>query len=81
MRAKVTGQRRSVLGVRPGQWQELLDWAGRQALLDTREERLLKGACRIPKFVPSVKECEQIWAIRARLIKEGFTETGAQSGG
>jgi hypothetical protein len=73
--------RTAVLGVRSGQWQELLDWGSMHALLDMREQRLLKGACRIPKFVPSVKECEQVWAIRARLIKEGFAETVAQSGG
>jgi hypothetical protein len=66
--------RTAVLGIRPGQWQELLDWAAQRELLDSREQRALKSACRIPKFVPSVKECEQVWAIRSRLFKEGFEE-------
>lgn len=66
--------RTAVLGVQPGQWQELLDWGSTHDLLDAREVRLLRIACRIPKFVPSVKECEQIWSIRSRLAKEGFTE-------
>lgn len=66
--------RTAVLGIPSGQWQKLLDWASEKALLDVREERVLRTACRIPKFVPSVKECEQIWAIRSKLIKEGFEE-------
>jgi hypothetical protein len=66
--------RTAVLGIPPGQWQKLLDWGGARALLGAREERVLTSACRIPKFVPSVKECEQIWAIRSRLVKEGFAE-------
>ena len=64
--------RTAVLGIPTGQWQKLLDWGAMTDLLDVREERVLRTACRIPKFVPSVKECEQIWAIRSRLIKEGF---------
>ena len=66
--------RTAVLGIPIGQWQKLLDWGAGNALLDVRDERVLRSACRIPKFVPSVKECEQIWAIRSRLIKEGFNE-------
>jgi len=64
--------RTAVLGIPTGQWQKLLDWGTANALLDVREERVLRTACRLPRFVPSVKECEQIWAIRSRLIKEGF---------
>lgn len=66
--------RTAVLGIPAGQWRKLLAWGKVHALLDAREERALMSACRIPKFVPSVKECEQIWAIRSRLIKEGFEE-------
>ncbi|MDY0963952.1 AIPR family protein [Massilia sp. CFBP9026] len=66
--------RTAVLGIRPGQWQAMLDWGTAQGLLDAREVRLLRTACRIPKFVPSVKECEQIWSIRSRLVREGFAE-------
>ena len=66
----------AVLGIPTGQWQKLLDWGTINELLDVREERVLRSACRIPKFVPVVKECEQIWAIRSRLIKEGFEEKG-----
>lgn len=66
--------RTAVLGIPSGQWQKLLDWGTMKDLLDAREDRVLRTACRIPKFVPSVKECEQIWAIRSRLIKEGFEE-------
>jgi hypothetical protein len=71
--------RTAVLGIRPGQWHKLLGWGGERALLDAREERMLRSAGRIPKFVPSVKECEQIWAVRSRLINEGFTETDENS--
>lgn len=66
--------RTAVLGIRPDQWQQLLDWGATRDLLDLKERKLLGIACRIPKFVPSVKECEQIWAIRSRLVKEGFAE-------
>jgi hypothetical protein len=68
--------RTAVLGIPSGQWQKLVDWGTMNDLLDVREERVLRSACRIPKFVPSVKECEQIWAVRSRLIKEGFEERG-----
>jgi hypothetical protein len=68
--------RAAVLGIPSGQWQKLLDWGSMNDLLDVREERLLRTACRIPKFVPSAKESEQIWALRSRLIKEGFEERG-----
>ena len=53
---------------------ELLEWGSARDTLDVRDEKVLKVACRIPKFVPSVKECEQIWAIRSRLVKEGFQD-------
>jgi hypothetical protein len=66
--------RTAVLGIRPGQWQELMDWGGKRGFLDSRDERLLRTASRIPRFVPSVKECEQIWSIRSRLVKEGFAD-------
>jgi hypothetical protein len=66
--------RTAVLGIRPGQWEELRQWASRGDLLDAREMDLLRSASRIPKFVPSVKECEQIWAIRSKLIGQGFGE-------
>jgi hypothetical protein len=69
--------RTAVLGIPAGQWQKLLDWGRENALLDVREERVLRSACRMPKFVPIVKECEQLWAVRSRLIKEGFEERGA----
>jgi hypothetical protein len=68
--------RTAVLGIPAGQWQKLLDWGKTNGLVDAREERALISACRIPKFVPSVKECEQIWAVRSRLIKEGFDQRG-----
>ena len=64
----------AVLSIRAGQWQELLAWGSDRGLLDSREDRLLRIACRIPRFAPSVKECEQIWAIRSRLVKEGFAD-------
>jgi hypothetical protein len=72
--------RTAVLGIRSGQWQLLLDWGGTRSLLDLKEKRLLGIACRIPKFVPSVKECEQIWAVRSRLVKEGFVEEDERAG-
>ena len=68
--------RTAVLGIPSGQWQKLVDWGTMNDLLDVREERMLRSAYRIPKFVPTVKECEQIWAVRSRLIKEGFEERG-----
>jgi hypothetical protein len=66
--------RTAVLGIRPSQWEELRQWGMANAMLDAREAELLRSATRIPKFVPSVKECERIWSIRSKLIKEGFEE-------
>jgi hypothetical protein len=68
--------RTAVLGIPPEQWQHLLNWGREHALLDAAERRVLSTALRIPKFVPSVKECELLWAIRSRLMKEGFEERG-----
>lgn len=66
--------RTAVLGIRPAQWAELREWGTQSGLLDPREIDLLRSAGRIPKFVPSVKECERIWSIRSRLIRDGFEE-------
>jgi hypothetical protein len=71
--------RTAVLGIRSTQWEELRQWGDRQALLDAREMDLLRSACRIPKFVPSVKDCERIWSIRSKLIKQGFEESGERA--
>lgn len=72
--------RTAVLGIRPAQWEQLRQWGAERDLLDPREADLLRSASRIPKFVPSVRDCEKVWSIRSRLIKEGFTEPGARSG-
>ncbi|KQN74731.1 hypothetical protein ASF04_26165 [Duganella sp. Leaf61] len=64
--------RTAVLGVNTEEWELLREWGGQKALLDAKDAALLRTASRLPKFVPSVRECERIWAVRSRLIKHGF---------
>lgn len=67
--------RTAVLSIRPAQWDALRQWGNDKGMLNAREADLLRLASRIPKFVPAVKECEGIWSIRSRLIKDGFEES------
>lgn len=62
----------AVKGIEPEVWSELLRWGDDRGLLNALEIRLLRSATRLPRFVPSVTECEKIWTIRAKLIRSGF---------
>ncbi|MBY0243235.1 MAG: AIPR family protein [Burkholderiaceae bacterium] len=62
----------AVKGIDAAVWSELLRWGDGRNLLNAMEIRLLRSATRLPRFSPSVTECEKIWSIRAKLIKGGF---------
>ncbi|MYN45897.1 hypothetical protein GTP23_12650 [Pseudoduganella sp. FT93W] len=66
--------RTSVLGISPAKWKSMLDWGISRNLLDMKAQTSLRQACRMPNFLPSVKECERILDIRARLIRSGYSE-------
>jgi hypothetical protein len=56
-------------------WASLHRWGLNQGLLNTRESDLLRAASRIPKFVPSSKDCEKILKIKAKLLAKGYETT------
>jgi hypothetical protein len=62
----------SVMNVEASEWERLKNWAALRGLLDEREAALLRAATRLPKFVPTAKECEKILRIRSRLISSGY---------
>ena len=53
-------------------WSQLHQWADERALLNKRESDLLRAAARIPRFVPSAKDCEKILKIKKNLEANGF---------
>lgn len=67
--------RTAVIGVGADGWRRLREWGEGQRLLAPRDLDLLRSAARIPRFLPSVKDCEKIWEIRAMLVRKGFVET------
>ena len=70
----------AVKGIEPQVWSELLRWGDDRSLLNAMEIRLLRSATRLPRFVPSVPECEKIWSIRAKLVRSGFGHEQAVNG-
>jgi hypothetical protein len=62
----------AVKGIEASAWADLLRWGGEQDLLNPMEVKLLRSATRLPRFAPSVPECEKIWSVRARLIRSGY---------
>jgi hypothetical protein len=64
--------RNSVMRIDGDQWDEMRRWATEQNLVSSRETDLLRAASRLPRFVPTVKQCEEIWKIRQKLVEKGF---------
>ena len=62
----------AVMRLGGSQWDDIRQWAMRQTLLTTRENDLLRAASRVPRFLPSEKQCEEIWKIRTRLVEKGY---------
>lgn len=62
----------AVNGIDAAVWSELLRWGDGRNLLNAMEIKLLRSATRLPRFSPTVPECEKIWSIRAKLIRNGF---------
>lgn len=54
------------------QWDEMRRWAIDRELVNLREKDLLRAASRIPRFVPTVSQCEAILKIRQKLVSSGF---------
>jgi hypothetical protein len=66
----------AVKGIEPQVWSELLRWGDERNVLNAMEIKLLRSATRLPRFAPSVPECEKIWSIRSKLIRNGFGQDG-----
>ena len=64
--------RTAVMGIDGSRWDAMRRWASQQGILTTRDSDLLRAASRIPKFVPSAKDCEKLLKLRARLAAQGF---------
>ncbi len=62
----------SVMSIDGLKWSQLHQWADERALLNKRESDLLRAAARIPRFVPSAKDCEKILKIKKNLEAKGF---------
>jgi hypothetical protein len=54
-------------------WDEMRRWAILHQLVTPRETDLLRAAGRLPRFVPTSKQCEEIWKIRLKLVEKGFS--------
>lgn len=64
--------RASVMNVQGIEWEDMLRWGAQQGMLSTKEQDLLRAASRIPRFVPTAKDCEKILKIKAKLEAHGF---------
>lgn len=53
-------------------WNALRAWGSEKGFLNTRESDLLRAAARIPRFVPSAKDCEKILKIKLKLETKGY---------
>lgn len=62
----------AVIGVDGEQWDAMRRWGVEKRILTSRESDLLRAAARLPKFVPSTKDCEKILKIKAKLVGKGF---------
>ena len=62
----------SVMSIDGLKWSQLHQWADERSLLNKRESDLLRAAARIPRFVPSAKDCEKILKIKKNLEAKGF---------
>lgn len=54
------------------QWDEMRRWATHHKLVTPRESDLLRAASRLPRFLPTAKQCEEIWKIRQKLVEKGY---------
>ena len=62
----------AVMGVDGSEWEMMRRWGIDNKILSTRESDLLRAASRLPKFVPSAKDCERILKIKNKLVTSGF---------
>lgn len=65
----------AVMGVDGTEWAVMRQWGVDKRILSTRESDLLRAASRLPKFVPSAKDCERILKIKNKLLNSGFDIT------
>jgi len=63
----------SVMSIDGALWKAMHDWGISKGYLSSRESDLLRAAARIPKFVPSAKDCSLILKIKSKLEVKGFT--------
>lgn len=68
----------AVKGIEASVWSDLLQWGSSQELLNPMEVKLLRSATRLPRFAPTVPECEKIWSLRTRLIRRGYGSAAAE---
>lgn len=61
-----------VLSVEGHVWDSMRTWGAREGHLNSRDSDLLRAASRIPKFVPSAKDCEKLLKIKAKLEAKGY---------
>lgn len=67
----------AVKGIDAAVWSDLLQWGCSQELLNPMEVKLLRSATRLPRFAPTLPECEKIWSLRTRLIRRGYGRAAA----
>lgn len=61
-------------------WRQLKEWATRSSFLTDQEIQLLGLAERMPKVLPTEKQCAKLTDIRQRMILEGFSGNSSEDG-
>ena len=62
----------AVVSIAGKKWADIRAWGMKEGLLDSKEIEILRVASMIPARLPSEKQCNAIWNIRARLIQKGL---------
>lgn len=65
----------AVVSIAGKKWADIRMWGEKQGLLDIKELEVLRVATLIPVRLPSEKQCQLIWGIRARLMQHGLPST------
>jgi len=69
-----------VVQLGPDYWRQLKEWASRSVFLTGQEIQLLDWAQRMPKVLPTEKQCAKLTDIRKRMILEGFAGNSSEDG-
>lgn len=64
-----------VVRLGPSYWSQLASWGRGRNLLSGEEDRALGVAARMPRMLPTERQCALLMAVRRRMEEEGFVGT------